>query len=108
MPVIGFLNTRSRVLSRTLSRGPRRRAAPARQVSFGDRTQYPALPGGGPPAPGQRRRTARPGDRTRPPGLDSMSGFPHREIDARWQAVWRERAAFATPTDRTRKKYYVL
>ncbi|HUS63363.1 MAG TPA: leucine--tRNA ligase [Kofleriaceae bacterium] len=37
-----------------------------------------------------------------------MSGFPHAEIDARWQAFWRERDVFATPTDRSRPKYYVL
>ena len=37
-----------------------------------------------------------------------MAGFPHREIDARWQAAWRDQNTFATPTDRTRPKYYVL
>jgi leucyl-tRNA synthetase len=37
-----------------------------------------------------------------------MSGFPHRAIDSRWQNVWRERDLFATPTDRSRPKYYVL
>src|SRR5690349_13864015 len=37
-----------------------------------------------------------------------MSGFPHAEIDARWQGFWRERDVFATPTDRSRPKYYVL
>src|SRR5678809_962695 len=37
-----------------------------------------------------------------------MSGFPHRAIDARWQSIWRDRQLFATPTDRSRPKYYVL
>src|SRR5262245_42539022 len=39
---------------------------------------------------------------------DLMGGFSHREIDAKWQAYWDEHNIFATPTDRTRPKYYVL
>ncbi len=37
-----------------------------------------------------------------------MAGFPHKDIDAKWQARWAERKTFATPTDRTKPKYYVL
>ncbi len=37
-----------------------------------------------------------------------MSGFDHKTIDARWQARWEREQSFATPTDRTRPKYYVL
>jgi leucyl-tRNA synthetase len=37
-----------------------------------------------------------------------MSGFNHTEIDAKWQARWERDRTFATPTDRTRPKYYVL
>jgi len=37
-----------------------------------------------------------------------MSGFSHREIDARWQAHWRDRDVFATRRDPDRPKYYVL
>jgi leucyl-tRNA synthetase len=37
-----------------------------------------------------------------------MSGYPHREIDARWQRTWERERTFATPTDRSRPKYYVL
>ena len=37
-----------------------------------------------------------------------MAGFNHRAIDVKWQGHWREKDLFATPTDRTRPKYYVL
>ncbi len=37
-----------------------------------------------------------------------MSGFDHKALDAKWQAFWAEQQTFATPTDRTRPKYYVL
>ena len=37
-----------------------------------------------------------------------MSGFDHARLDAKWQAYWAEQQTFATPTDRTRPKYYVL
>jgi leucyl-tRNA synthetase len=37
-----------------------------------------------------------------------MSGFDHRQIDAKWQDRWERDDTFATPTDRTRPKYYVL
>src|SRR5436189_2315496 len=37
-----------------------------------------------------------------------MATFDHRELDAKWQAYWDEHQTFLTPTDRTRKKYYVL
>ncbi|MCX5746299.1 MAG: leucine--tRNA ligase [Proteobacteria bacterium] len=37
-----------------------------------------------------------------------MAGFDHRTVDARWQAFWTRENTFATPTDRTRPKYYVL
>jgi leucyl-tRNA synthetase len=37
-----------------------------------------------------------------------MAGYNHRELDARWQAYWRDHDTFATPTDRTRPKFYVL
>ena len=37
-----------------------------------------------------------------------MSGFPHGEIDSKWQARWEEEGASATATDRTKPKYYVL
>ncbi len=37
-----------------------------------------------------------------------MAGFDHKTIDARWQATWARDNTFATPTDRTRPKYYVL
>jgi leucyl-tRNA synthetase len=40
--------------------------------------------------------------------MPAMSGYPHREIDARWQGFWARERTFATPTDRTRPKYYVL
>nr|HEX4318202.1 leucine--tRNA ligase [Kofleriaceae bacterium] len=37
-----------------------------------------------------------------------MAGFDHKAIDARWQDTWKRDKTFATPTDRTRPKYYVL
>jgi leucyl-tRNA synthetase len=37
-----------------------------------------------------------------------MAGFDHKTIDAKWQARWERDQTFATPTDRTRPKYYVL
>ena len=37
-----------------------------------------------------------------------MAGFDHKTIDAAWQAFWDESQTFATPTDRTKPKYYVL
>ncbi len=37
-----------------------------------------------------------------------MPAFDHRSIDAKWQERWARDRAFATPTDRTRPKYYVL
>ena len=37
-----------------------------------------------------------------------MAGYDHHTIDTKWQTYWSENATFATPTDRTKKKYYVL
>jgi len=37
-----------------------------------------------------------------------MASFDHQTIDATWQARWERDKTFATPTDRTRPKYYVL
>ncbi|MGE0545800.1 MAG: leucine--tRNA ligase [Kofleriaceae bacterium] len=37
-----------------------------------------------------------------------MAGFDHKTIDGKWQAFWDRNQTFATPTDRTRPKYYVL
>jgi leucyl-tRNA synthetase len=37
-----------------------------------------------------------------------MAGYDHRSIDAKWQTRWADEDTFATPTDRTRPKYYVL
>jgi leucyl-tRNA synthetase len=37
-----------------------------------------------------------------------MAGFDHTTIDAKWQSTWEREQTFATPTDRTRPKYYVL
>ena len=37
-----------------------------------------------------------------------MAGFDHKTIDAAWQKFWDESQTFATPTDRTKPKYYVL
>ncbi|MBP6633718.1 MAG: leucine--tRNA ligase [Kofleriaceae bacterium] len=37
-----------------------------------------------------------------------MAGYDHTRIDGKWQAQWERDKTFATPTDRTRPKYYVL
>ncbi|MGN6110100.1 MAG: leucine--tRNA ligase [Kofleriaceae bacterium] len=37
-----------------------------------------------------------------------MAGFDHKILDTKWQAYWDREGTFATPTDRTRPKYYVL
>jgi leucyl-tRNA synthetase len=37
-----------------------------------------------------------------------MAGFDHKTIDQKWQEYWARENTFATPTDRTRPKYYVL
>jgi leucyl-tRNA synthetase len=37
-----------------------------------------------------------------------MAGFDHQSIDKKWQDLWEREHTFATPTDRTRPKYYVL
>ncbi|TNE86854.1 MAG: leucine--tRNA ligase [Deltaproteobacteria bacterium] len=37
-----------------------------------------------------------------------MARYDHREIEPRWQGFWAENDTFATPTDRTKPKYYVL
>jgi leucyl-tRNA synthetase len=37
-----------------------------------------------------------------------MAGYDHKHIDAAWQAFWEAQRTFATPTDRTKPKYYVL
>ncbi|HVV84755.1 MAG TPA: leucine--tRNA ligase [Kofleriaceae bacterium] len=37
-----------------------------------------------------------------------MASFDHATIDRKWQEYWERERTFATPTDRTRKKYYVL
>jgi len=37
-----------------------------------------------------------------------MAGYDHKTIDAKWQDRWEKDNTFATPTDRTRPKYYVL
>jgi leucyl-tRNA synthetase len=37
-----------------------------------------------------------------------MAGFDHKAIDQKWQTFWDREQTFATPTDRTRPKYYVL
>jgi len=37
-----------------------------------------------------------------------MAGYDHRALEAKWQAFWADNRTFATPTDRTRPKYYVL
>jgi len=37
-----------------------------------------------------------------------MAGFDHKALDPKWQAYWDRERTFATPTDRTRPKYYVL
>ncbi len=37
-----------------------------------------------------------------------MAGFDHKTIDQKWQQYWDREQTFATPTDRTKPKYYVL
>jgi leucyl-tRNA synthetase len=37
-----------------------------------------------------------------------MAGYDHKFIDDKWQTFWQRETTFATPTDRTRPKYYVL
>ena len=37
-----------------------------------------------------------------------MAGYDHKRIDDKWQATWEAQQTFATPTDRTRPKYYIL
>ena len=37
-----------------------------------------------------------------------MAGFDHKLVDTKWQDYWERERTFATPTDRTRPKYYVL
>ncbi|MEZ5596420.1 MAG: leucine--tRNA ligase [Pseudomonadales bacterium] len=37
-----------------------------------------------------------------------MAGYEHRALEAKWQTYWAENQTFATPSDRTRPKYYVL
>ncbi len=37
-----------------------------------------------------------------------MAGYDHQKIDAKWQDRWERDDTFATPTDRTKPKYYVL
>ena len=37
-----------------------------------------------------------------------MSRYNHRETEAQWQAVWRERGTFRLETLGDRPKYYVL
>jgi leucyl-tRNA synthetase len=37
-----------------------------------------------------------------------MAGFDHKALDEKWQARWERDRTFATPTDRTKPKYYVL
>lgn len=37
-----------------------------------------------------------------------MAGYDHSTIEAKWQTHWQEKNIFATPEDRTSKKFYVL
>ena len=37
-----------------------------------------------------------------------MERYDHQSIEAKWQDHWDRHDTFATPTDRTREKYYVL
>ena len=37
-----------------------------------------------------------------------MASYDHATIDRTWQDRWARERTFATPTDRSRKKYYVL
>ena len=34
--------------------------------------------------------------------------YNHRDIESRWQQYWREHKTYATHTDPSRPKYYVL
>ena len=37
-----------------------------------------------------------------------MAGYDHKLLDEKWQTYWDRENTFATPTDRSRPKYYVL
>ncbi|MEM9492210.1 MAG: leucine--tRNA ligase, partial [Myxococcota bacterium] len=37
-----------------------------------------------------------------------MARYDHRQYDAKWQRYWAEHRTFATPTDRERRKFYIL
>jgi len=37
-----------------------------------------------------------------------MASYSHHEIDPKWQSIWAANQTFATPTDRSKEKYYVL
>lgn len=37
-----------------------------------------------------------------------MAGYDHTAVEARWRTFWEQNKTFATPTDRTKPKYYVL
>ena len=37
-----------------------------------------------------------------------MARYEHARVEAKWQSFWKDRQTFATPTDRTQPKYYVL
>ena len=37
-----------------------------------------------------------------------MGSYDHAAVEAKWQAYWKANAIYATSTDRTRPKYYVL
>src|SRR2546430_8049720 len=37
-----------------------------------------------------------------------MATYDHATIDRKWQQYWERERTFATPSDRTRPKYYVL
>src|SRR6059058_5209397 len=37
-----------------------------------------------------------------------MATYDHATFDRKWQQYWERKHTFATPTDRTRPKYYVL
>ncbi len=39
---------------------------------------------------------------------EANGGYAPSKVEAKWQAKWAEDDTFATPTDRTRPKYYVL
>ncbi|MBX3155425.1 MAG: leucine--tRNA ligase [Deltaproteobacteria bacterium] len=40
--------------------------------------------------------------------VDKKPGFDHTLVDAKWQAQWERDQTYATPTDRTKPKYYIL